>query len=134
MVIFFESKSAGNCSRSHAGYVVAWTLRYIPSGVSCVINFAHFVLICAYLLLTLVLGQTHKHAIVNAIWLPSEYDDSIACVCSDVTLSLWEEVAASQLTFISFRFYFFLLLSLVFGTLRYYLVLGALIQVELETS
>jgi hypothetical protein len=82
-------------------------LRYIPSGVSCVINFAHIVLICAYLLLTLVLGQTHKHAIVNAIWLPSEYDDSIACVCSDVTLSLWEEVAASQLTFISFRFYFF---------------------------
>jgi hypothetical protein len=101
-------------------------------------------------LLTLVLSQAHGHAIVNVVWLPSEYGDSIACVCSDGTLSLWEEVAAGQLAFIPFiRFSvissvlavilyfharFFLLLLLVFCTLRYYLVLSASIQVQLETS
>jgi hypothetical protein len=53
-------------------------------------------------LLTLVLSQAHGHAIVNVVWLPSEYGDSIACVCSDGTLSLWEEVAAGQLAFIPF--------------------------------
>ncbi|GJN18361.1 hypothetical protein PR202_gb05514 [Eleusine coracana subsp. coracana] len=37
--------------------------------------------------------QAHEHAILNVVWLPSEYGDAIACVCSDGTLSLWEEVA-----------------------------------------
>jgi nucleoporin SEH1 len=41
-----------------------------------------------------MLGQAHEHAIVNVVWLPWEYGDAIACVCSDGALSLWEEVAA----------------------------------------
>jgi hypothetical protein len=63
--------------------------RYIPLGVSCVINSVRFVLIYASLLLTFVVGQANEHAIVNAVWFPSEDGDSIA---------------TGQLTFIPFRF------------------------------
>lgn len=31
--------------------------------------------------------------IVKIAWVPPEYGDAVACVCTDGTLSLWEEVA-----------------------------------------
>ncbi|GKA07836.1 protein SEH1, partial [Tanacetum coccineum] len=32
-------------------------------------------------------------SVAKVIWVPPEYGDAIACICSDGTLSIWEEVA-----------------------------------------
>lgn len=29
---------------------------------------------------------------MKVVWVPPEYGDAVACICSDGTLSLWEEV------------------------------------------
>ncbi len=30
--------------------------------------------------------------IVKVVWVPPEYGDAVACICTDGTVSLWEEV------------------------------------------
>ncbi|GMN31662.1 hypothetical protein TIFTF001_003360 [Ficus carica] len=37
-------------------------------------------------------GEVHETGIVKVVWTPPEFGDSVACVCADGTLSLWEEV------------------------------------------
>ncbi|XP_023547085.1 protein SEH1 [Cucurbita pepo subsp. pepo] len=36
--------------------------------------------------------KVHEAAIFKIVWVPPEYGDSIACICSDGSSSLWEEV------------------------------------------
>lgn len=37
-------------------------------------------------------SRVHETGIVKVVWTPPEFGDSVACVCADGTLSLWEEV------------------------------------------
>ncbi|KAM7491472.1 hypothetical protein LguiA_034393 [Lonicera macranthoides] len=37
-------------------------------------------------------SKVHEASIVKVVWVPPEYGDAVACICSDGTLSLWEEV------------------------------------------
>ncbi|KAE8056012.1 hypothetical protein FH972_012815 [Carpinus fangiana] len=37
-------------------------------------------------------SRVHGTSIVKVVWVPPEYGDAVACVCTDGTVSLWEEV------------------------------------------
>ncbi|GMH26719.1 hypothetical protein Nepgr_028562 [Nepenthes gracilis] len=37
--------------------------------------------------------KVHKGIIVKVVWVPPEFGDAVACICSDGALSLWEEVS-----------------------------------------
>ncbi|KAK2966496.1 hypothetical protein RJ640_019025 [Escallonia rubra] len=37
-------------------------------------------------------SKAHAASIVKVVWVPPEYGDAVACISSDGTLSLWEEV------------------------------------------
>lgn len=36
--------------------------------------------------------KVHETGILKIVWLPPEYGDAVACICTDGSLSLWEEV------------------------------------------
>lgn len=40
--------------------------------------------------------QAHEAAIFKIVWVPPEYGDSVACICSDGSASLWEEIVEGK--------------------------------------
>ncbi|KAG7952921.1 hypothetical protein I3843_12G084100 [Carya illinoinensis] len=37
-------------------------------------------------------SRVHEDGIVKVVWVPSEYGDAVACICTEGNVSLWEEV------------------------------------------
>nr|GEW92760.1 protein SEH1 [Tanacetum cinerariifolium] len=37
--------------------------------------------------------KVNDGSVAKVVWVPPEYGDAIACICSDGSLSIWEEVA-----------------------------------------
>lgn len=37
--------------------------------------------------------KVNDGSVIKVVWIPAEYGDAIACICSDGSLSIWEEIA-----------------------------------------
>lgn len=42
--------------------------------------------------------RVSESSIVKIVWLPCEYGDSVACICQDGTLSIWEELSPGNIS------------------------------------